>query len=82
MSELLVVPTTAGTTGYCPHLGVCLRPSDDFLPSLLDPSTQPPAIALAQQLGSMVVDQLCHMTHTWLFLIHKESHVKLGLWIK
>ena len=56
--------------------------SSAFLAFLLDPSTQPPVLALAQQLGSGVTDQLCHMTRTWLYSLHKERLVKLGLWKK
>ena len=51
-----------------------------FLGFLLDPSTQPPVISLAQEVGRPVIDQLCHLTRTWLFMQHKERLKKLGLW--
>ena len=51
-----------------------------FLGFLLDPTTQPPVINLAQQHGREVVDRLCYLTRTWLFMLHKERLKKLGLW--
>ena len=51
-----------------------------FLGFLLDPSTQPPVISLTQDQGRVVIDQLCYLTRTWLYLIHKERLKKLGLW--
>ena len=51
-----------------------------FLGFLLDPSTQPPVITLAQEHGRSVIDQLCHLTRTWLYSHHKERLKKLGFW--
>ena len=51
-----------------------------FLGFLLDPSTQPPVICLAQEHGRIVIDQLCYLTRTWLFVHHKERLKKLGFW--
>ena len=56
------------------------QPSE-FLSFLLDPSTQPRVLALAQEHGQRVVDQLCHLSRTWLYLLHKERFKKLGLWL-
>ena len=53
-----------------------------FLSFLLDPITQSPVIALARHAGSEVIDQLCHLTRTWLYQLHKERLEKLGLWHK
>ena len=57
-----------------------LADSDVFLSFLLDPSTHPPVIALSQTLGSVIIDQLCYMTRTWLFQLHKERLKLLNLW--
>ena len=43
-----------------------------FLSFLLDLSTLPPGISLAQKLGPEIIDQLCYMTRTWLFCVHKN----------
>ena len=53
-----------------------------FLAFLLNPSTQPPviAIALAQKVGRGVVDMLCHLTRTWLYILHRDRLKKLDLW--
>ena len=51
-----------------------------FLGFLLDPSTQPPAISLAPELGRDVIDQLCYLTCTCLFTLHRERLKKLGFW--
>ena len=52
-----------------------------FLSFLLDPSTQAPVIALAQEYGHDVVDQLCFMSRTWLYALHRERLKKLGYWV-
>ena len=51
-----------------------------FLGFLRDPSTQQPVIALAQELGRDIISQLCYLTRTWLFTMHKERLKKLGFW--
>jgi hypothetical protein len=53
---------------------------EDFLGFLLDPSTRGPVLALAQLHGALVVDQFCHLTRSWLYLLHRERFRKLGLW--
>ena len=53
---------------------------EEFLSMLLDPSTQAPVIAAAQEHGQQVVDQLCYLTRTWLFTLHRERLKKLGHW--
>ena len=54
---------------------------EEFLSLLLDPSTQAPVISLAQEQGSHVVDQICYLTRTWLFTLHRERLKKLGHWV-
>ena len=54
--------------------------ADTFLAFLLDPSTQAPVLTLAGQLGSFVVDELCHLTRTWLYQHHRARYRALGLW--
>ena len=53
---------------------------DAFLAFLLDPSVQAPVLTLAGQLGSFVVDELCHLTRTWLYQHHRARYRALGLW--
>ena len=53
-----------------------------FLSFLLDPSTQPSVISLVQKEGNVVTDQLCYLTRTWLFIIHKERLKLMKLWTK
>ena len=52
-----------------------------FLSFLLDPSTQAPVIALAQEHGPVIVNQLCFMSRTWLYSLHRERLRKLGYWV-
>ena len=52
----------------------------DFLPFLLDPTTRAPVLALAQRCGRQVIDDLCLLTRTWLYLHHKARYRALGLW--
>ena len=52
-----------------------------FLSLLLDPSTQAPVITLAQEHGQDVVNQLCFLTRTWLYTLHRERLKKLGFWV-
>ena len=52
-----------------------------FLSFLLGPATEAPVIALAQEQGCDVVNQLCYMTRTWLYTLHKERLIKLGYWV-
>ena len=54
--------------------------SDTFVAFLLNPSTQAPVLALAQELGQLVVDELCHLTRTWLYNLHCARFRALGLW--
>ena len=51
-----------------------------FLSFLLDPSTQPSVISLAQTHGQDVIDQLCMLTRTWLYLHHRARFRALGIW--
>ena len=53
---------------------------DAFLAFLLDPSVQAPVLTLAGQLGSFVVDELCHLTRTWLYQHHWAWQRALGFW--
>ena len=54
--------------------------SDTFAAFLLNPSTQAPVLALAQEHGQLVVDELCHLTRTWLYSFHCARYRALGLW--
>ena len=51
-----------------------------FLSFLLDPTTLPPVIALSQKHGPEINDQLCYLTRTWLFFMHKERLKLMNLW--
>ena len=53
---------------------------DTFLSFLLDPTTQPTVIALAQTHGQEVIHQVCMLTRTWLYLHHRARFRALGLW--
>ena len=68
-----------------PHLSPILSmyaesDANTFLAFLLDPSVQAPVLSLAGQLGSSVVDELCHLTRTWLYQHHRARYRALGLW--
>ena len=52
-----------------------------FLSFLLGPATEAPVITLAQEQGQDVVNQLCFMTRTWLYTLHKERLKELGFWV-
>ena len=54
--------------------------ADTFLAFLLYPSTPAPVLTLASHLGSFVVDELCHLTRTWLYQHHRARYRALGLW--
>ena len=51
-----------------------------FLSFLLDPSTNHLSLALSQQLGNQIIDQLCYLTRTWLHTLHVARYRALGLW--
>ena len=53
---------------------------ETFAAFLLNPSTQAPVLALAQEHGHQVVDDLCHLTRTWLYTLHCARYRALGLW--
>ena len=52
----------------------------EFLPFLLDPNTRAPVITLAQKYGRQVIDDLCMLTRTWLYIHHRARYRALGLW--
>ena len=52
-----------------------------FLSFLLGPSTEASVILLAQAHRKDVVNQLCFMTRSWLFTLHRERLKKLGHWV-
>ena len=52
----------------------------DFLSFLLDPSTRAPVISFAQSHGRQVIDDLCKLTRTWLYIHHRARYRALGLW--
>ena len=57
-----------------------LGDADHFLAFLVDPTTQPQVITLSQKYGTIILDQLCYLTRTWLFQMHKERLKQLQLW--
>ena len=57
-----------------------LGPPEEFLSFLVDPTTLPPVIALSQLHGSIIIEQLCYMTRTWIFFMHKQRLKLLNLW--
>ena len=68
-----------------PHLNPIIQEYSDaepevFLRFLLNPSTEPSVLALTQELGDFITTELCHLTRSWLFLLHRERFKKLGLW--
>ena len=68
-----------------PHLAPILTmyadgDADTFLAFLLDPSIQAPVLKLAGLLGNSVVNELCHLTRTWLYQHHRARYRALGLW--
>lgn len=68
-----------------PHLHTLLTSMaaadpETFAAFLLNPSTQAPVLALAQEHGHQVVDDLCHLTRTWLYTLHCARYRALGLW--
>ena len=57
--------------------------NENFLSFLVDPTTYPGAISLAQENKDIdVMGKLCYLTRTWLFLMHKERLTLLDLWNK
>ena len=87
----LAAATAAAVITWSKHAGenILLQPllqeyasadPEVFLGFLLDPSTKPPVISLAQHHGRDVIDQLCYLSRTWLHMMHKERLKKLGLW--
>ena len=68
-----------------PHLQPLLRhyaarESDAFLAFLLDPASQPPVIALIHEQGKDILNEVCHLTRTWLYQLHRARFRALGLW--
>ena len=51
-----------------------------FLAFLLNPSTHPSVLALAQLHGNQVVDEVCHLSRSWLYALHCARYRALGLW--
>ena len=68
-----------------PHLIPILKQyaeceSDAFLAFLLDPASQPPVLALMQEQGKDILKEVCHLTRTWLYQLHRARFRALGLW--
>ena len=62
---------------------ITLNDPEEFLSFLVDPTTTPSVISLAQEHKEIdVVGKLCYLTRTWLFTLHKERLVLLDLWNK
>ena len=53
---------------------------ESFLTFLLDPTTHPAVIALAQTNGPKVIDHVCLLTRSWLYFHHRARFRALGLW--
>ena len=51
-----------------------------FLAFLLNPSTHPSVLALAQLDGTQVIDEVCHLSRSWLYALHCARYRALGLW--
>ena len=52
-----------------------------FLEFLVDPTTKPAVLSLAQEHPKeQIISKLCYMTRTWLFIVHKQRLKLLGLW--
>ena len=51
-----------------------------FLAFLLNPSTHPSVLALAQHHGNQVIDEVCHLSRSWLYTLHCARYRALGLW--
>ena len=52
-----------------------------FLEFLVDPTTKPTVLSLAQaHPEEPIVSKLCYMTRTWLYTVHKQRLKLLGLW--
>ena len=58
---------------------VASRSPHGFTQFVLDPSTDPAAIRLAQTLGYIVWDKLFYLARTWVFSLHRERYRRLGL---
>ena len=68
-----------------PHLLPLLKhyadcESDAFLAFLLDPASQAPVLALMQEQGKTILKEVCHLTRTWLYQLHRARFRALGLW--
>ena len=62
---------------------ITLNDPKDFHAFLVDPTTNPGVISLAQEHKDIdVIGKFCYMTRTWLFILHKERLVLLDLWNK
>ena len=61
-------------------LSLAASEPDDFLAFLLDPCSHAASLALAQQHGQVVLDQLCHLTRSWLYTHHLARFRALDLW--
>ena len=60
------------------HYAAC--ESDAFLAFLLDPASQPPVLALLHEQGKDILKEVCHLTRTWLYQLHRARFRALGLW--
>ena len=68
-----------------PHLIPLLKyyadgESDAFLAFLLNPTSQAPVLALIQEQGKDIIKEVCHLTRTWLYQLHRARFRALGLW--
>ena len=62
---------------------ISLNDPEVFLSFLVDPTTTPSAISLAQSHKDIdVIGKLCYLSRMWLYILHKEHLVLLDLWNK
>ena len=58
----------------------CHPNNPSFVLFILDCSSDPDAISLAQELGEDVFEHLFSVTRTWVYVIHRERLKMLGRW--
>ena len=52
----------------------------DFLGFLLNPTTHHSVIALTQVYGDLVIEHVCHLTRSWLYIHHRARFRALDIW--
>ena len=57
-------------------------PANEFIPFLLNPSSNSQILALTQVFGSSIMENAMYFSRTFLYNIHKEKLKLMGKWIK